>query len=230
MEKLKLLVCLFVLVLGQSAYGQSTGDKISNWYWKERFTTADANRNAMLERTELSKFPSEFSYYLDNRNFMVSDLNEDGELSFGEMIDKKESEIAYRNAMETRQIRQLEATYPALVKSPTDFILATPTIAAILFENFAWTTQHRDVMEVLYKNKTWMNSNKEAAAALNRNLCWMASNPKSAEYLYNNQKSGFSTPELLAWKSEHLKFMRQNNVADNFYTLDGYKGYIKTKK
>lgn len=231
MERLKLpLLCLAVLVLNFVSAQTSTSEKVSRWYWEKRFSAADANDNALLEKSELAKFPSEFAYYLESRNFIIADENGDGELSFSEMQNKKNAEVAYRSTMENRQIRTLEGNFPELSKNTLSFLKGNPTVASTLFGNFTWMTNNASVVSALFKDKTWMNSATEASKALNHNLCWMASNPISAKYLYENMKMSFSSTELLGWRSEHIKFLRQNTVLDNFYTIDGYKDYIKINK
>lgn len=231
MERLKLpLLCLACLLLNAVSAQVSTAEKVSKWYWKERFAAADANENALLEKSELAKFPSEFAYYLESRNFIIADENNDGELSYNEMQNKKNAEIAYRSTMENRQIRTLEGNFPELAKNPLTFLRSNPEMANTLFGNFTWMTKNAAVVSDLIKDKSWIDAATEAGNALNHNLCWMASNPNSAKYLYENRKNSFSTAELLGWRAEHIKFLRQNTVMDNFYTIDGYKDYVKVNK
>ena len=222
MEKRKLpLLCLVILSFFYS-FAQDT-EKASNWYWRERFVAADVNENAFLEKAELAKFPLEFAYYLDSRNFSTTDENRDGELSFNEMSAKESAEIAYRTTMENRQVRSLETAYPQLAKNPLVFLKSNPSVAATLFGNLTWMMNHANVVSEICKDTKWLNEQPNVAYAINHNLCWMASNPGSAKYLYENMKESFASPELLGWRSEHIKFLRQNTALNNFYTIDGYK-------
>lgn len=230
MQKSRLFTFYLFLIISPSLFSQSLQEKVSTWYWEERFAVADVNEDALLEKSELSKFNSEFSFYLDSKNFASTDENNDGFLSFAEMVGKKNAEIGFRSTMENRQIRNLTATYPDLANPTIDLLKKNPDLTTILLSNFTWMSQNLALVEAIYTDKAWMAAHTKANDALQRNLCWMASCPKSAKYLYGQAKNGASSPELLGWKSDHLKFLRQNSLSEDFYLIDGYKAVIKVGK
>lgn len=209
-------------------FAQTMQEKVSNWYWQERFVVADANEDALLEKVELGKFATEFSYYLEAKNFQLSDENHDGFLSYQEMLSRKEAEANYRISMESRQIRSLEAANQGLANADVQFLKNNSVLTMTLFSNFTWMIQHADLAEKLYSDKLWMATHTSVSNALHHNLCWMASNPKSAKVIYEAQKT--ASPELLGWRADHLKFIRQNPALETHYQLEGFQAIIKVGK
>lgn len=230
MERIKQFIFYFFVCFSLPLFSQSLSDKVSTWYWEERFAVADVNEDALLEKSELSKFSTEFAFYLDSKNFTSTDENGDGFLSFAEMIGKKNAEIGFRTTMENRQIRSLIAANPELANPTLVFLKSKPEITSLLLGNFTWMTQNLSLTEAIYTDKYWMNANPKANEALQRNLCWMASCPQSAKYLYTQHKNSISAPELIGWRADHLKFLRQNTLSEDLYLIDGYKAFIKVGK
>ncbi len=229
MKKLTLILSgLFLVAVVTPTFSQTMQQKVSNWYWQERFVVADANEDALLEKAELSKFASEFSYYLDTKNFQLSDENHDGFLSYQEMLTRKDAEANYRTTMESRQIRALEAANAGLAAADVQFLKNNSVLTASLFSNFTWLIQHAELAEKIYSDKLWIATHTSVGNALHHNLCWMASNPKSAKGMYEAQK--VASPELLGWRSDHLKFIRQNPALAAYYQLEGFKAGIKVGK
>lgn len=228
MRQTLILGGLFLASLITPSFAQTMQQKVSNWYWQERFVVTDANEDALLEKSELSKFPSEFSYYLDTKNFQSSDENHDGLLSYQEMLSHKDAEANYRISMETRQIHNLEIANPGISTANLQYLKNNSVLTAILFSNFTWLVQHADLAEKLYTDQLWMATHTTVANALHHNLCWMASNPKSAKNIYDTQK--VASLELLGWRADHLKFMRQNPALEAYYQLEGFKAFIKVGK
>lgn len=223
-----ILIGLSLVLVATPTFAQTMQQKVSNWYWQERFVVADANEDALLEKAELGKFSTEFSYYLDTKNFQLSDENHDGFLSYQEMLSRKEAEANYRISMETRQIHSLETANTGLANADVQFLKNNAVLTASLFSNFTWMIQHADLAEKLYADKLWMATHTSVGNALHHNLCWMASNPKSAKVIYESHKT--ASPELLGWRADHLKFIRQNPALEAYYQLEGFQAVIKVAK
>lgn len=229
MQKQTLIfACLLHFAVATPIFAQTMQQKVSNWYWQERFVVADANEDALLEKSELGKFATEFSYYLEAKNFQLSDENHDGFLSYQEMLSRKEAEANYRISMESRQIRSLEAANKGLANADVQFLKNNSVLTMTLFSNFTWLVQHADLAEKVYSDKLWMATHTSVSNALHHNLCWMASNPKSAKVIYEAQKT--ASPELLGWRADHLKFIRQNPALETHYQLEGFQAIIKVGK
>jgi hypothetical protein len=212
------------------ANAQDLRQEVGNWYWNNRFATADANKDAVLSQNELVAFPSEFSYYLNEHYFQLSDENKDGNLSAAEISNRQTTEFAYRLAMEKREIRKLQVQYPDLNTVNSNFLKENADLTAKLFQNYSWLVENKAVAQEVYKDKTWMSNQAQVSLALHQNLCWMASNPNEAQNLYEEQKETLKSPALLGWRSNHLKFIRQNPALKAFYQLDGYDATIKVSR
>lgn len=209
---------------------QDLQQEVGNWYWNNRFATADVNKNGVLSKEELLAFPSEFSYYLNENYFRLSDANQDGNLSNEEVSARQTAEFAYRMAMEKREIRKLQTEFTNLANADVHFLKENIDLTAKLFQNYSWLMDNMALAQSLYKDKDFIKKNEKLALALSTNLCWMASNPSEAQNLYEGQKEMLKSPALLGWRSNHLKFIRQNPALKAFYHLDGYDAIIKVSK
>lgn len=209
---------------------QDLRQEVGNWYWNNRFAAADANKDYKLSKEEITAFPSEFSYYLNENYFRLSDENKDEYLSNEEISARQTSEFSYRIAMEKREMRKLQTEYPQLTNASVLFLKENADLTAKLFQNYSWLMENMEVSQEVYADKTWMTAHENVNLALHQNLCWMASNPNEAQNLYEGQKEMLKSPALLGWRSNHLKFIRQNPALKAFYNLEGYDATIKVAK
>jgi len=230
MKKLQTYLLSVALLCISYVNAQDLRQEVGDWYWNNRFATADANKDGALSKEELAAFPSEFTYYLNENYFRLSDENRDGSLSTAEITNRQTTEFSYRLAMEKREIRKLQTEFPLLANVNATFLKENPLITAKLFQNYSWLVENRAVAQEVYKDKVWMDAQEEVSLALHQNLCWMASNPNEAQNLYEGQKETLKSPALLGWRSNHLKFIRQNPALKAFYQLEGYDATIKVAK
>lgn len=230
MKKLNFTLALLCLSLPLSVFSQNLDEKVSSFYWQERFSVADENEDGTLEKAEMAKFPSEFAYYLDVRNFQAADDNQDGALTFNEMRTRRTSEANYRTAMENRQLASLLTAYPEFAKADLTVLKKYPEITTKLLSNYVWMKANSALVFALSKELSWLAAHSDAAMALNKNLLWMVSNPKSAKLVYESAKK-LNAPEVLGWRAEHMRFMQQNPaVTDREFTPDAYQALIKIGK
>ena len=216
-----LLLLLLFGIIGLTTYGQRDHitQKINSWYLDERFLIADLNDDALLDQTELANFRTEFSYYLENRNYLLTDTNRDGMLSFREINARVQSEILYRYNMERREIRNLAREYPMLFQADERYLKGNSQLVYKLFGNLTWMYENDELAEKIYSDRAWMARNPGATVALHRNLRWMAANPVDANNLYADRRVTQQLPELLGWRADHKDFIRRNITADKFYEL-----------
>lgn len=217
------LVPLILLMLPCSlVYAQfdDTRQRATTWYLEERFIIADQNDDALLDRSELQRFNAEFAYYLDSRNYQITDKNQDGMLSFNEMLSMIKPETAYRYSMERRQLAQLMRMYPGIENPNLELLRNTPELVNALFGNLVWMYEHADLAQQLYADPVWTQRYPESLVALHQNLRWMVANPTAAKNVYRNRVATQRLPELLGWRADHKDFIRNNSVTDRFYDLD----------
>jgi hypothetical protein len=190
-------------------FAQDLSDKVGIWFLEERFIIADLNDDALLEKAELQTFPTEFAYYLQDRNYDHADRNRDGFLSFNEINHLLPSELAYRNSVEKREIRSLEADFSLLNSPSLQYLMDRPELVVRLFGNCTWLFENPALAESLYRNHFWTSEHPEVLVSLHKNLLWMASNPLDAKQLYENRSTTRQLPELLGWRADHVDFMRR---------------------
>lgn len=224
MEKLTFTIYTLLLLFASSSFGQQIDEKLSSWYWSERFNITDLNEDALLDKSEMGRFPAEYAFFIEN--FKGSDKNGDGLLSFNEMIAMKQAEIGYRTTMENRKLARLKEQFPELATPSYTLLRKKPELVAELFANFTWMIQNPQLVDALQNDKQWMASNPKVQSALKNNLCWMASAPKSAKHAYKNLNYS-DQPELLGWRADHLKFLKINSISADYYLIDGYQAVIK---
>lgn len=193
---------------------------VHEWYLEERFIIADQNDDALLDIHELKRFPKEFSYYLADRHYDLSDVNKDGHLSFNELYKRTHSEYKYRYNMERRQLNDLLTQYPALAEADETYLKKTPALVILLFENLFWLVEYSELAAKIYTDKDWTSQHPDVLLALHKNLRWMTANPTKAKSLYKNRNMTRQLPELLGWRADHQAFMRMHPVLNKFYGID----------
>ncbi len=192
-------------------------EEITTWFQEERFLIADQNDDALLSRSEMERFQTEFSYFLDNRHFSIADKNKDRLLSFNEIHDKRGAEKVYRYRQERIKLRELARQHPTLAQVRFKYLRQHPALVVELFSNLIWLRENPDLAEKLYKDRRWTGSHPEVLVALHRNLRWMAANPTEAEDLYKNRNATRRLPELLGWRADHKAFINQHPQIERFY-------------
>lgn len=198
----------------------SNSREIRDWYLEERFLITDSNDDALLDRTELAKFSDEFSYYLVEEHFTVSDYNKDRHLSFNEIRNRVHSEMMYRASTERRALRKLKQTYSIPSNPSVNFFMQRPNLVADLFGNLTWMLENSEMVKDILSNTQWVQEHEEVSIVLQKNLRWMVSHPTEAERLYNQRSTTELLPELLSWRADHKIFIRQNQMLDRAYLVD----------
>lgn len=191
--------------------------EISEWFLEERFIIADQNEDALLDRDELRLFAIEFAYYLEPRSFEATDKNRDGYLSYHEIKSRVQSEATYRYNQDRKDLRNLALTYPLLQQADIRYLKDNPALVTSLFGNLTWMYENADLAKKIYSDKLWLDAHPEALLSLHRNLRWMAANPATARNLYRERTSTQFLPELLAWRADHMEFIRKHPRMDQFY-------------
>jgi hypothetical protein len=208
------------------AQSHPTHQDIDLWFQEERFIIADQNDDALLDQSEMKRFSSEFSYYLEPRHYQLTDKNQDGLLSFNEMLDRSHSEKIYRFSQEQRELRDLAHTYPLLAQADAKYLKARPELVRSLFGNLLWLSDHQKLVESLYGDRFWSSQNAEVLLVLHRNLRWMAANPNGAKALYRDRSATQYLPELLSWRADHKDFIHKHPRLDDFYRSAFFPGGI----
>ena len=208
------------------AQSASLKQEISIWFLEERFLIADHNDDALLEMRELRKFPEEFVYYLDERNFEAADKNRDGYLSFNEINARRSSENLFRYNMERKEYRELARTYPLLEQADVRYLKDNPELVVRLFSNFTWMIEHPQLAEEIYSDRSWTARNIEVMLALHKNLRWMVSNPLQARNLYRDRTTTQRLPQFLSWRADHQEFMRRFPRLETIDLIDFFPGDI----
>lgn len=203
-----------------SAQDEALSKEITIWYQEERFILADKNDDALLDKSEVEQFKSEFAYFLEPRNYEVSDKNQDGFLSFQEVVNRTKSETIYSYQQERKEILRLAREYPLIFQADVKYLKNNPELTGQLFRNFVWMYEHSDLVRDICKDKGWMTKNPKVTLTLHKNLRWMASNPTLAKSLYKNRDLTHKLPHLLGWRANHLEFIRRHPVADKFYEME----------
>lgn len=197
-----------------SLHAQSPTAVFDTWFLEERFLIADKDENALLNRAELQTYSREFGYYLAENHFALSDLNHDGQLSFNEISKRAQTEFAYRQAMERKEVRALEAQYPMLSLSAETALRNNPSLAEKLFGNYTFLRENAPEVAKLYNDPAWTASHKTAMVALHHNLRWMVANPADARSLYRDRTVTDAIPELLGWRNAHKDLLRRYPQVD----------------
>lgn len=216
-----LLSLLATIITFNTSFGQERqiNEKIDNWFLEQRFILADKNDDALLDKKEMDNFGSEFVYFLNDRYYQLSDANQDGLLSFSEMFSRRKSEYLFRYNTERRQLRSLLQQYPILPRADLAFLKRNPQLVVQLFENLVWMYEEEEMVEKLLKDGNWMQKNPRVMLALHKNLRWMAANPNRAKRLYQNRTYTQELPQLVGWRANHKKFIRNNALLDKFYEI-----------
>ncbi len=221
-----LLLSLFCFGFHDSLAQRPIYEEINLWFQEERFIISDQNDDALLQRSEMELFASEFGYYLDSRHYQLTDRNQDGLLSFNEMLDRSQSEKIYRYAQEQRELRDLARQYPLLAQAKTKDLKKRPELVEKLFGNLYWLSEHGELAESLYDDKFWISRHPEVLMALHRNLRWMAANPTQAKQLYRDRAATQYLPELLSWRADHKDFIHRHPRLDDFYRRAFFPGGV----
>lgn len=221
MKVYRLLLTLLA-VLPVSAFAQTDPicKEITTWYLEERFLLADINDDALLTKDEMYSLSNEFAYYLDGRNFDLSDNNRDGRLSFNETQARLKSETLFRYQLETRQLRNLALEHPVLAQADARYLKQHVGLVVELFSNLIWLYENAEMAESLYNDKFWTAAHPEVMVSLHRNLRWMAANPHEARRLYQDRSATQQLPELLGWRADHQDFIRNLPRVERFYELE----------
>ena len=199
-------------------------EKINLWFQEERFLITDRNEDALLDAEEMKLFQEEFAYFLVPRHYELTDKNQDGFISFRELLDRSHSEKLYRYSLERKMLRNLALDHPLLAQADEKYLKKHPKLVAKLFGNFVWLSENRELAENLYTDRFWTNNHPEVLVSLHRNLRWMAANPADAKSLYRDRSATQYLPELLSWRADHKDFIRQHPRLDDFYRLAFYPG------
>ncbi|MEZ4684757.1 MAG: hypothetical protein R3B47_01395 [Bacteroidia bacterium] len=203
---------LFLASLGQSMYAQQQLNQIlSDWYLEERFILVDKDKDALLDRGELQQFNQEFAYYLEPRNFLLSDTDGDGKLSYREMRTRVVVEFNYRYAREVEALTKAYAEAPGLRAADAAWLKSHPAITASLFGNLYWMNNHSELAREVYQDKEWMQEQSNVLASLQRNICWLVTHPADAKQLYKDLKISQKAPEMMSWRAAHKNLLRRYN-------------------
>jgi hypothetical protein len=211
------------------AQAQETETLLGNWYLQERFLIADKNEDALMEKSELEKFSKEFGYFLYGRNYILTDLNRDGKLSFNEMSQRVESEFSFRQQMDRKEIRELKSNFSELENPNLTFLKNNPELVSKLFTNLEWMYTHPQLVTELSQDASWSQDHPEALLSLQRNLCWLATNPEAAKTLYKNREATRQLPELLSWRADHKSFMKNYPFLNGNYMPAFWPGNIRMR-
>jgi len=216
-----LFLAFFCLLNATSAFSQSNtqSNPIDTWFLEERFLIADKNEDALLSLAELQQYNAEFSYYLTDNNFSLTDMNRDGKLSFNEVFKRAQTEFIYRQSMERKEIRSLLAQHPQLGQGAEPVLRANPAIAERLFSNFTWLQDNAQTAARVYNDHVWAMGNRPAMVSLHKNLRWMVANPNDARTLYKDRAVTEALPELLGWRNAHKDLMRKYPDVERFEGL-----------
>jgi len=216
-----LLTLLAISFSFHLSFGQDldTNQKINNWFLEQRFMMADKNDDALLDQKEMESFQEEFVYFLTNRYFDLSDVNQDGLLSFSEMFSRRKSEYLFRYNFERKQLRNLIQQYPLLPQADLPYLKQNPALVASLFANLVWLYEEAELVEKLLKDAYWLENNPDIMLALHKNIRWMAANPSRARRLYQNRTLTQQLPQFVGWRADHKKFIRTNSLVDRFYEI-----------
>lgn len=231
----KFFVALSLLIVSVplfSLYAQQSSlqKEVSTWFLEERFLIADQNDDALLDITEMKRFPQEFAYYLTDRHFDLSDNNQDGYLSFNEVNLRRRSENTYLFTYHRRQLREVARDFPLLAQADTKYLKANPSLVTRLFANLIWMYDNPGLAERLYSDKRWLAAHPDATLALHTNLRWLAAHPTAASQLYRDRSSTQKLPELMAWRSSHKQLiMRMPDVVE-MYDLEFIPNEIVVNK
>ena len=225
---LSLLALLLFCLLPQHSFsqGRPMHKEIDLWFQEERFIIADQNDDAHLDRGEMERFASEFGYYLEPRHYALTDKNNDGLLSFNEMLDRSNSEKIFRYTQEQRELRDLSHQYPLLAQANEKYLKARPELVERLFRNLLWLSEHQELAEDLYNDRFWTKQHPEVLIALHRNLRWMAANPNEAKDLYRDRSATQHLPELLSWRADHKDFIHKHPRLEDFYRMAFFPGGV----
>ncbi|MDP5170551.1 MAG: hypothetical protein NWR72_09915 [Bacteroidia bacterium] len=203
-----------------SAQSGNIDQTTSNWFQEERFLIADQNDDARLDRSEMKRFPQEFVYFLEDRNFEWADKNHDGLLSFSEVIDTKSTEMTFRFQRDRRDYQQLVREFPLLPQADKSYLKDHPDLVIRLFGNFMWMMENPETAKSIYNDPVFTGRHPEALIALHQNLRWMVVNPANASDLYHNRRITQQLPEFLAWRADHQALIRKYPRTTPLYNLD----------
>jgi hypothetical protein len=214
------LIWAFGNTLSLFAQINQTEKEVSIWFLEERFLIADQNDDALLDKTELQAFPREFAYFLESRNYELTDKNQDGLLSFNELNTRRQTENIYLFSQQRKDLRELARAYPMLAQADQVYLKANPALVEALFHNLIWMYDNPELAAKVYQDKRWMAANPQAAIALQSNLRWLAANPFAANQLYRDRAATQKLPELLGWRASHKRLIRSMPEVISLWELD----------
>lgn len=213
---------LFLALTTAGLWAQNDSQNaLTTWFLEARFMLADQDRDALLDPEELSRFPEEFGYFLDDLYFTLSDENADGKLSFRETQSRLKVAAAYRHATEANAVASLQQRFPELVKPQIAYVKSQPALAQALFSNLHWLNKHPQIATALLHDTEWLQSQPKVVASLQRNLCWLASHPEDAKHVYKHLRLGRQGRMLVSWRAAHQSYLRKHTAptADVFLTF-----------
>ena len=213
------IVILFVIGCQSLLAQKNINQVLTDWYLEERFILADQDKDALLDVDELNQFPQEFGYYLDARNFLLSDSDGDGKLSFRETKTRVIVEFNFRFAKEIAALNALRKSGIELGKLNASELKNNPALASRLLGNLYWMNNNAALAKAVYQDKTWMLNNGDVLASLQRNLCWLVTHPADAKSLYKPLNLRHQARELMSWRSAHKQLLRTYNELPNDIVL-----------
>lgn len=202
-----LLLTSFVSLFAQ----QNINQVLTDWYLEERFILVDQDRDALLDQDEIGQFPQEFGYYMDPRNFLLSDTDGDGKLSYRETKSRVVVEFNFRYAKEVASLGRLFDQNPTLKLADASYLKANPELTTSLLGNLYWMNNNPVLARSVYSDQNWMQSHTNALASLQRNLCWLVTHPADAKSMYKQLKLSRQAPEMMSWRAAHKHFLRRYN-------------------
>lgn len=181
----------------------------SEWFQEERFLIADLDDDARLNRAEVDQFAQEFIYFTNDRQFDLTDRNQDGLLSYSEIRAVTESERNYRFQLDRRELQALARQYPLLAQATLRYLKDNPALVEGLFSNFNWMMEHQNQVLDILNDQVWTSAHPEVMISLHNNLRWMVANPSTARKLYRDRRVTQQLPQFLAWRADHQDLIRQ---------------------
>ena len=211
MKQLVLSLLFLTSLIQYLSAQQELNQVLSDWYLEERFILVDKDKDALLDRDEIQQFEQEFAYYLEPRNYILSDTDGDGKLSYRETRSRVVVEFNYRYAREVEALKKAYTDTPALREADAVWLKSHPALAASLFGNLYWMNKHSELAREVYQDKAWMQTHSNVLASLQRNICWLVTHPADAKQLYKDLKISRKAPEMMSWRAAHKNLLRRYN-------------------
>ena len=152
---------------------------------------------------------------LDARNFLLTDTDGDGKLSFRETKTRVVVEFNFRYAKEIAALALIQKSGIDLENLDASDLKKNTALASQLLANLYWMNNNAELAKAVYQDKAWMLDNSDVLASLQRNLCWLVTHPADAKSLYKQLKLSHQAPELMSWRSAHKQLLRTYNELPN---------------